>query len=98
VHKGRKLTTINIKSMEEKGIVFSIVFDEEEVQSFAEANFERELTELELNRMKMHWYEDGAAYGARTELLASAIKMAINTKDYNFERTDRDYLESGGGK
>lgn len=77
----------------EENIIFSIEFDEEEIQSFAEANFERELTEIELNRIKKHWYEDGAAFGAKTELLGSVIEMAMNTKDYNWTRTDKDYLD-----
>ncbi len=60
-------------------IIFSIEFDEEEIQSFAEANFDRELTEIELNRME-YWWEDDDASWAQTELLASVIKMVMDTE------------------
>lgn len=83
--------------MEEK-IIFSIEFVEDEIQSFAEANFGRELTELELNRLKCHWYEDDRAYWARTELLAAAIEMVTDTKKRNFDYTDKTYLASIEGK
>lgn len=82
--------------MEEK-IIFSVEFGEEEVQSFAESNFGRELTGLELNRMKEHWYEDESGYWERTQLLASVIEMAMNTENKNnFNYTDKKYLESSG--
>lgn len=83
--------------MSEK-IVFSVEFGEDEVQSFAEANFGRELTDLELNRMKWHWCETSEADWAKTELLASAIKTVMDTKKYSFDFTDRTYLESIDGK
>ncbi len=78
----------------EENIIFRIEFDEEEVQSFAEDNFERELTEVELNRIRCHWYEDGAAYSAKTELLARAIEVAMNKdRKIDFSYTDKKYLE-----
>lgn len=64
----------------EPKIIFSMEFDEEEIQSFAEANFGRELTEVELKRMQ-YWYEDDDVSWKRIELLASIIRLVTDPKE-----------------
>jgi hypothetical protein len=73
--------------IEEPEPVFSVDFYEEEIQSFAEGNFGRELTDLELYRMQ-YWYEGDDTFWEKTELLACVIKMAMDPRPH---WCDEDY-------
>ncbi len=77
--------------MEEK-IIFSTAYDKEEIQSFAEANYDRELTDIELNRMSDYIWDDDNVSWARMELMARAIEAVKNTKDNQWKLVDDDYL------
>ncbi|KND50672.1 MAG: hypothetical protein ABA06_04435 [Parcubacteria bacterium C7867-001] len=68
-------------------ILLTVEFDTDEIQSFAEANFGRELTKVELDEIKMSWYLDEDVCWSRTQLLASAIKMAIKSSDIELAKS-----------
>ena len=62
--------------MKEK-IVFETGYTEDEIQSFSEANYGRELTEVEIQRMDCLW-DDDDVFWARTELMTKAIEAVMN--------------------
>lgn len=63
---------------------------ESEIQSFAEANFGRELTDIELNRVAQGIWDDGAAYSSLMDVYHSAIEYALKEADWS--ATDSHYL------
>ncbi len=72
-------------------IILKIEYNEEEIQSFAEANFDRELTDIELNRIREYWYEMEDVTWARMELMARAIEGALDNADSQWKGVDEDY-------
>lgn len=71
--------------------IINLEIDEEELQSFAEANFGRELSDLELHRIKEYWYECEDAFFARLDFMGACIKDALNTKDTDWSGVDKDF-------
>lgn len=69
------------KNMNDDQVVFQVVFVKEEIQSFAEANFGRELTEEELNKFEDYIWDNDMVFSAKIELLAEAIEAVINFED-----------------
>lgn len=72
-------------------IVFSISFSKDDIQERAETNIGRELTDVELNRIKQCYWENETVPCARVEVLDSVIEMATNTKGYDWKSTDESY-------
>lgn len=79
--------------MENEKIIFSINFSEEELQEFAENNFDRKLTDMELNRIHEYWYECEEVRGLRDDIVFNAIKDALDTKNNNWSGVDADYIK-----
>lgn len=71
-------------------IIFTVPFDEVEVQAHAEANYGRELTGVELNRMKKCWSECDRVDWHKMQLLDAVINEAI--KDKGWKDVDDAYL------
>lgn len=76
--------------MEEK-VIFETGYTEEEMQSFSEANYGRELTEIEIHRMKDYLWDDEDVFWARTELMAKAIEAVMNNDSNKWKSVDEDY-------
>lgn len=79
--------------MNQENIIFTMEFTEEEIQSFSEANFERELSDVELNRISEYWYECEDMLWLRSDILAAVIQMAMDTKSTNWKEVDKEYLD-----
>ncbi len=75
--------------MKEK-IVFETGYTEDEIQSFSEANYGRELTEVEIQRMDYLW-DDDDVFWARTELMAKAIEAVMDNEGDKWKSVDEDY-------
>ena len=75
--------------MKEK-IVFETSYTEDEIQSFSEANYGRELTEVEMQRMDYLW-DDDDVFWARTELMAKAIEAVMDNEGNKWKSVDEDY-------
>ena len=76
--------------MNQEKIIFTVEFGEEEIQTFAEGNFGRKLTEIELNRITQVWYEDDSVMCEKMDLLSSVIEMAID-EESDWSVIDKDY-------
>ncbi|MBI2626747.1 MAG: hypothetical protein HYW77_00680 [Parcubacteria group bacterium] len=76
-----------------ENIIINLQIGEEEIQSFAEANFGRELTEIELYRLKEYWYECEDADWSKTEFMANCIEDAMNNEDKSWEHVDKEFRE-----
>ena len=76
--------------MTQEKIIFAVEFGEEEIQTFAEGNFGRKLTEIELNRITQAWYEDDSVMWEKMDLLSSVIEMATD-KESDWSVIDKDY-------
>ncbi len=63
--------------MNDEQVLFEVQYIKEEIQSFAEANFGRELTEDELKRFEDYIWDDDGVSSARDELLLSAIEAVM---------------------
>ncbi len=77
-------------TMYKEKIIFAVEFGEDEIQSFAEGNFGRKLTEIELNRIKEAWFEDDSVMWERMDLLSSVIEMATD-EESDWSAIDKDY-------
>lgn len=79
----------------EKSIRNSIIIDmqvtEDEIQSLAEPNYGRELTDIELNRIKEGWFDSEEVSWRRYELIFAAIEDALDNTDNQWKSTDDDY-------
>jgi hypothetical protein len=62
--------------------IFIVEFYEDEIQSFAEANFGRELTGLELHRMQEISYEDDRVGGERMDVLDEVIRATMEAEGH----------------
>ena len=76
-----------------ENIIINLLIGEEEIQSFAEANYGRELTEVELYRLKEYWWECEEAFWPRTEFMANCIENAMDNKDNDWSAVDKDFEE-----
>jgi len=76
--------------MEDK-IIFETGYTEDEMQSFSEANYGRELTEIEIHRMKDYLWDDDDVSWARMELMAKAIEAVMDNEDNKWKSVDEDY-------
>ena len=80
----------------DNNIIINLQIDEEEIQSHAEANYGRELTPLELYRIKEYWYECEDADWERMQFMDACIRDAMNNKsdwgavDKEFEEKQKD--------
>ena len=81
------------KVLEEENLINTAI-TEHEIQSYAENNFGRELTDVELNRIARCWYEIEGAYAAQIDLIREAIVGAMNNEGGSWNKIDKDYLES----
>ncbi len=72
-------------------IIFDTGYTEDEIQSFSEANYGRELTEIEIHRMKDYWWDDDDVSWARIELMAKAIEAVMDNEDNKWKSVDEDY-------
>jgi len=64
---------------------------EENVQSFLEANVGRNLTPIELNRIKLALLENERAQFALMDMMYSAGEDAMDNKDARWDEIDRDF-------
>ncbi len=76
--------------MEEK-IIFETGYTEDEIQSFSEANYGRELTEIEIHRMRDYLWDDDDVSWARIELMAKAIEAVMDNEGNQWKSVDEDY-------
>ncbi len=72
-------------------IIINLEITEEEIQSFAEANYDREITEVELYRLKEYWWECEEAFWSRTEFMAKCIENVMNNKDNSWQSVDKEF-------
>jgi len=72
-------------------IIFDTGYTEDEIQSFSEANYGRELTEIEIRRMKDYLWDDEEVFWARTELMAKAIESVMDNEGNKWKSVDEDY-------
>jgi hypothetical protein len=72
-------------------IIFDTGYTEDEVQSFSQANYGRELTEIEIHRMKDYLWDDDDVSWARIELMAKAIEAVIDNEGDKWKSVDEDY-------
>lgn len=66
------------------------VIYESDIQSFAEANFGRELTDIELNRVAQGMWDDNTASWNLMNVYHAAIEYALKEADWS--TTDSHYL------
>jgi len=60
----------------------------EEIQSFAEANFERELTDIELNRIKTCFWDNENARDLLCQSFIALIEDAMNEDKNDWKAID----------
>ena len=77
--------------MNQEKIIFGTDYSEDELQSFAEANYGRELTDIELNRMSDYIWGDEDVSWARMELMAKAIEAVMKNENGEWNWIDDNY-------
>ena len=70
----------------------------EEIQSRALDNFDRELTDIELNRILVCGYDDQELWWARFDFVMKVICEAIDNTDNCWKIIDEEYIRSLGEK
>lgn len=60
-----------------ENIVIKMEFDEESIQSCAESTIGRELTDLELNRLKLCWPDFDSTGWLQNEIMSNFIEETI---------------------
>ena len=87
---------MNNKTKNNEEIVFTIKFGKEEVQSFARANFGRELNDIELNRIRKYIWNVGDVRDAYNNLMKAIIRGAgvVDNEDEMWKKIDEDYIKS----
>jgi len=88
----RTFRFINVNRLGLEAIVCTI--NEEYVQSFAEANFGRRLSDIELHRFSNEVYENDEASHALADLMSACIKSVTNEKDMSWSDTDKLFLDT----
>lgn len=71
-------------------IILNPCYTEDEIQTFAEANYGRELTDTELHRLDYSWDDDGVSW-SRAELMANAIECVMDNEKNEWKSVDEDY-------
>lgn len=64
-----------------ENIIFEIEFDEELIQACAESTIGRELTDLELYRLKRCWYDFDSVGWLKNDVISSFIEETIKIKN-----------------
>ncbi len=77
----------------EDGAILETAITESEIQEWAQSNFGRKLTDIELNRIQELWFEAEGAVDARYDLLDAVIKDAINNQNNQWEEIDKEYIK-----
>jgi len=86
----RTFRFINVNRLGLEAIV--CIINEERVQSFAEANFGRKLSDIELHRFSNEVFNNDEASHALADLMSACIKSITNEKDTNWRDTDKLFL------
>jgi len=75
--------------------VITILGDEEEIQSYAEANFGRKLSDIELHRFSYEalYREDDDVYPAVLELMNALVSSALKEKEVDWSSVDNMLLD-----
>lgn len=66
---------------------------EEEIQSFAEANFGRQLTLLELHRVRHAWFDVAETLSAQSDLLSAVIEYVTDNEKTDWATLDAEFKE-----
>lgn len=64
-----------------ENIIITMYFDEETIQGCAESTIGRELTDLELNRLALCWYDFDSTGGVRNEVMSQFVEEVVNHED-----------------
>ena len=85
--------------METEKIAFSIEFTEDELQEFAESNCDRQLTDIELHRLKNYWWECEDLCDMRNNIMyAAANYILTTTKSTDWSEVDAEYQKELNSK
>lgn len=76
----------------EDGAILETAITESEIQEWAESNFDRKLTDIEVNRITECWFECEKAMELRYEFLNAIVEDALNNENNVWEETDKDFL------
>jgi hypothetical protein len=71
-------------------IILNPCYTEDEIQTFAEANYGRELTETEICRLDYSWDDDNVSW-SRAELMANAIECVMDNENNEWKSVDENY-------
>lgn len=82
--------SINLEK-ENKHLDAIAVLYAEDIQSFAETNFGRELTDVELNRVSMGFWEDDMVFDLIHQVYGRLIEEAFNEIDNDWTATDQHF-------
>jgi len=70
-----------------------LALEEEYLQSFAEANFGRRLSDIELYRFSNEVWDNEDASQALNDLMRAVIEVMADEKDSDWSKTDALFLE-----
>lgn len=84
------------KSDKEDPILF--VITEEMIQYWAESNWGRRLTDMEMNRVYWSFLEEDSVIHSRDEAMLDAITNALDNKNNRWVGTDEDFKKDKNGK
>ncbi|MFA6428203.1 MAG: hypothetical protein WCW02_01515 [Candidatus Buchananbacteria bacterium] len=79
-------------------IIITVEISKEEIQSLASGNFGRELTDIEINRIKECWYDSDAVFDNRCGLILAAIEDATDEKNGWWNQVDKDFIDQQKSK
>jgi len=75
------------------GEAIVLALDEEYLQSFAEANFGRRLSDIELHRFSNEVWDNDDAFQSLSDLMSGVIEVITDKKDSDWNKTDELFLE-----
>ena len=78
----------------ENNIVIDVKIDEKEIQQWSKDNFERELTDIELNRVKVQLSDGYGMSSVRDESIDVAVQCSITNEYCNWTEVDKNYIKS----
>lgn len=78
----------------EDRVVIEIIISEGMIQSDAEANFGRELTDVELNRVREGYFDNDDVFFAINDIIRAAIEDALDDKNNAWGDIDKEFLET----
>lgn len=70
-----------------------LALDEEYLQSFAEANFGRRLSDIELHRFSQQVWDNDIAVSALYDLMGATVEDITKEKNINWSTTDGVFLK-----